>query len=58
MQSAKGFEDALYYEMAERVPTKDDSLPKRIHDWLYYMRTEEGTNKLNRYKMWHSGVRK
>ena len=49
MQSAKGFEDALYYEMAERVPTKDDSLPERIHDWLYYMRTEEGTNKFPIY---------
>jgi oligopeptidase B len=49
MRKAKAFEDLLYHEMSERVPAKEHSLPERIQNWLYYMRTDEGSNRFPVY---------
>jgi oligopeptidase B len=44
LRKTKAFEELLYDEMAARVPAKEDGLPERIQNWLYYVRTEEGGN--------------
>ena len=36
------FRERLYREMLDRIQEDDASVPERIDEWLYYVRTEEG----------------
>lgn len=42
MKPTKGLQDTLYQEMLSRIKETDLSVPKKIGDYFYYSRTEEG----------------